>query len=106
MTDLEDPKNWLGRRVKIIDGPAAEVCRTDHEVGVVICVDATEYRPSAWVKITDESVRMHPAYRSCDMCWLEDVETKEIGPVWVGNVNSPDHGRDDAKYIRARVHGY
>lgn len=72
----EQITDWVGRKVKIVDGFEGSI----GQVGVVLAVDDTPYRPSAWVKIKLE--RDYPSYRSCDLCWLEDVETEEQGPVW------------------------
>ena len=64
--------SWVGRRVRITDGPA------EGETGIVLAVDDTPHRPSAWVKVRAE--REFPGYRSCDLCWLEDEATGESGP--------------------------
>lgn len=72
----ETPASWLNRSVKIVDG----IDGTIGEIGVVLAVDDTPYRPSAWVKVNID--RDYPAYRSCDLCWLQDIETGEDGPAW------------------------
>ena len=71
----ENVKSWIGRSVKIVDG----IDGTIGEEGVVLAVDDTPYRPSAWVKVHLD--RDYPAYRSCDLCWLED-RAGEPGPAW------------------------
>lgn len=73
---IDTVKDWLGRRVKIVDG----IEGTIGEEGVVLAVDDTPYRPSAWVRVYLD--RDYPGYRSCDLCWLEDCQTAENGPVW------------------------
>lgn len=94
---------WVGRKVRIFEGPSTE--RGDYEIGTVICVDATDIRPSAWVKIGNRSggPRSFPGYRSCDLCWLVDVETNEDGPVWARPLQEEDHGKLDADIIPERI---
>lgn len=67
---------WVGRRVEIVDGFEDSL----GEVGTVLAVDDTPWRPSAWVRVHED--RDYPAYRSCDLCWLKDVATGDTGPVW------------------------
>jgi len=69
-------EKWIGKEVEIVDG-FKEILG---ERGVVLAVDDTHYRPSAWVKVSRNI--SGPAYRSCDLCWLKDLETGETGPVW------------------------
>lgn len=76
MLDLENVSEWLGRSVKIVNG----IEGTNGEEGIVLAVDDTPFRPSAWVKVHLD--RDYPSYRSCDLCWLEDMETGESGPAW------------------------
>jgi hypothetical protein len=73
---MDTPSEWVGRKVKIVDG----IDGTIGEVGTVLAIDDTPYRPSAWVRVHEDSD--YPSYRSCDLCWLEDIETSESGPVW------------------------
>lgn len=68
--------DWVGRPVEIVDG----IDGTVGETGVVLAVDDTPYRPSAWVKVHLD--RDYPAYRSCDLCWLRDIDTDDYGPAW------------------------
>jgi hypothetical protein len=73
---LDKISEWVGRSVKIVDG----IDGTIGEQGIVLAVDDTPYRPSAWVKVRPDCD--YPAYRSCDLCWLQDEATEEYGPVW------------------------
>jgi hypothetical protein len=70
--------DWIGRKVRILDGP--DYAQGMTHVGIVLAVDNTAARPSAWVKVNQD--REYPSYRSCDLCWLEDIETGENGPAW------------------------
>ncbi len=70
------PVDWIGRKAKIVDG----LDGTIGEVGTVLAVDDTPHRPSAWIRVLEDCD--HPAYRSVDLCWLEDIETGETGVVW------------------------
>jgi len=67
---------WVGRKVKIVDGIEQNI----GESGTVLAVDDTPYRPSAWVRVHEDSD--YPSYRSVDLCWLEDIESGDGGPVW------------------------
>ena len=71
-----EPKKWVGRRVKIVDG----FPENRGESGVVLAVDDTPYKPAAWVRTRDDGE--YPSYRSVDLCWLQDEKTGETGPVW------------------------
>lgn len=71
--------DWVHKLVKIIDGKPANI----GEEGIVLAVDDTDYRPAAWVKVG--LGRDYPSYRSVDLCWLEDKETGETGPVFGEN---------------------
>ena len=96
--------SWVGRAVRIVDGPSAENGRT--EIGTVICVDATDYRPSAWVKISEYAPgarRQYPSYRSCDLCWLEDAENEDSGPCWGAPPADEGHGEHDGEVIADRI---
>lgn len=96
--------SWVGRRVRIIEGPSTE--HGVQEEGIVICVDATDYRPAAWVKIDDgvgNPRRSYPSYRSCDLCWLYDPEADDYGPTWARPLGAEDHGRDDAAAKPERI---
>jgi hypothetical protein len=100
----EEALAWVGRKVRIVDGPSTE--HGAQEIGVVLCVDATDYRPSAWVKVGGVEYAgrpSYPAYRSCDLCWLEDLETEEGGPVWCTSPNSVGHAELDGRPIAERV---
>lgn len=100
----ENALSWVGRKVRITDGPSTEGGR--HEVGTVICVDATDYRPSAWVKVGERSEARrpsYPSYRSCDLCWLEDVETEDGGPAWASPPTSDGHAELDADIVAERI---
>jgi hypothetical protein len=96
---------WVGRRVRIVEGPSTEhgTC----EIGTVICVDATDYRPSAWVKVEEvhgSGFRSeYPSYRSCDLCWLVDMETGDGGPVWCSSPQSDGHGERDSALVLDRI---
>ena len=69
--------DWVGRKVRIdFESPSAP----SNEIGTVLAVDDTPWRPSAWVRVREG--RDYPSYRSCDLCWLVDVETGERGPTW------------------------
>ncbi len=64
--------SWVGRKVR----------RTDDDESVlgdavVLAVDPTDYRPSAWIRYVERDMR---TYRSVDLCDLEDVVTGEGGP--------------------------
>ena len=67
--------DWVGRKVRI-----AFESEGSGEVGTVLAVDDTPWRPSAWVRVRED--RDYAAYRSADLCWLIDVETGERGPTW------------------------
>lgn len=100
----KDALEWVGRKVRIVDGPSTN--SGAEEVGTVICVDATDYRPSAWVKIEERGGNRrpsYPSYRSCDLCWLEDIETEDTGPVWCSSPNSNGHGELDATVVADRI---
>ena len=77
MFDPEKVADWLGRKVRIT-GDGIE--GTHGEEGTVLAVDDTPRRPSGWVRVYEDEAS--PAYRSVDLCWLEDIETGEGGPVW------------------------
>lgn len=69
--------DWIGRKVRIgSDG----IEGTEGEVGTVLAIDDTPWRPSAWLRIIDG--HDYPSYRSVDLCWVEDVETGDPGPAW------------------------
>jgi hypothetical protein len=72
---MNNPADWVGRRVTIIDG----IEGTIGETGTVLAVDDTPYRPAAWVKVGNGRYK---GYRSCDLCWLQDIASGEFGPVW------------------------
>jgi hypothetical protein len=61
-----------------MDGPDYSEGMT--HIGIVLAVDDTPEHPSAWVKVNLD--REYPSYRSCDLSWLEDIDTGESGPVW------------------------
>lgn len=103
MDKIAEIAAWVGRKVRIVEGPSPK--NGAGEVGVVICVDATDYRPAAWVKVGYEGSE-HPNYRSCDLCWLVDIETDEDGPVWTREPNSEDHGRRDGEVVTERIHSF
>lgn len=99
-----DALAWVGRKVRIIEGPSTE--GGAKEVGIIICVDATDYRPSAWVKINEGPGGRrpsYPSYRSCDLCWLEDVETDEGGQAWCSSPGSDGHGKLDGAVVADRI---
>lgn len=73
---MSTASEWLNRKVEIVDG----IDGTIGEVGTVLAVDDTPHRPSAWVKVHED--RDSPSYRSCDLCWLKDLATGEVGAVW------------------------
>jgi hypothetical protein len=83
--------DWVAKPVEIIDGISENI----GECGVVLAVDDKPWRPSAWVKVGLD--RDHPSYRSCDLCWLQNTETGECGPVW-------GTGGPDADMERFREH--
>lgn len=85
--DLEKAEAWIGRAVRIVGG----FPENEGEEGVVLAVDPTRYRPSAWMKITEYGSG-YPSYRSVDLCWLEDIETGEYGPVRQHHVKEADNG--------------
>ena len=98
----EDVKSWLGRRVQIVDGPS--VSTGMEEFGIIICIDATDMTPSAWVKIVSDDDEATPRYRSCDLNWLVDIQTGDYGPSFTRLYDGPDHGNDDAKLIPKKVY--
>lgn len=63
--------DWVGKPIKIAG--------TD-ETGIVLAVDDTPHRPSAWIKIHLD--RDYPSYRSIDLADLVNTETGEDGPTW------------------------
>lgn len=69
---------WVGRKVRIVDG----IEGTIGEEGTVLAVDDKPYEPAAWVRVYEDEDSSHPCYRSCDLCWLEDIETGDCGPKW------------------------
>lgn len=68
--------DWIGRKVRIVDG----IDGTLGETGIVLAVDNTPAAPAAWVKVNQDA--KYASYRSCDLRWLEDIETGENGPAW------------------------
>lgn len=75
MSELDNVSAWVGRRVRRTD---------DHEDSVladavVLAVDDTPWRPSAWIKYQRGE---YPTYRSIDLCDLTDIATGEGGPAW------------------------
>lgn len=75
--DLTTVAAWVGRKVRI--GPNG-IAGTEGDEGTVLAVDDTPWQPSAWVRVYEDC--NHPAYRSVDIAWLEDIETGEDGPTW------------------------
>jgi hypothetical protein len=78
--------DWVHRSVRLVD---------DAPVGIVLAVDDTPYRPSAWLRF--DHGRDYPAYRSVDLCDVVDVETSERGPVWGTGGPDAEHERWQAR---------
>jgi hypothetical protein len=93
---LENVEDWRGRYVTIIDGFPENI----GEKGIVIAVDDTNWRPAAWVKVAEGLA--HAQYRSVELCWLEDQETGETGPVWGSTRKSLEQ---TVKIENCTVHG-
>lgn len=87
---MMSPSEWVGRKVKTVDGFDDNI----GEVGTVLAVDDTPYRPSAWIRVHEDAD--YPSYRSVDLSWLEDIATGESGPVW-------GTGGPDASMARLRA---
>lgn len=68
----DSPTWWIGRTVKRTNPVEFEAFGP----AIVLAVDPTPYRPSAWIKYDREN----PRYRSVDLNELEDIETGEVGP--------------------------
>ena len=93
---LEKVEDWRGRYVTIIDGFPENI----GEKGIVLAVDDSNWRPAGWVKVAEGLG--HAQYRSVDLCWLEDQQTGETGPVWGSSHKSL---KDIVKVENCTVHG-
>ena len=84
---------WVGRRVRRVDTDEGNALGA----AIVLAVDDTAYRPSAWIKY---DTREHPSYRTLDLCELQDIETEAYGVAW--GTGGPDKAMaDSARHYEA-----
>ena len=72
---MNNPADWVGRRVTIIDGFEERSVKRDR----AFVVDDAPIARRHGVKVGNGRYK---GYRSCDLCWLQDIASGGSGPVW------------------------